>query len=152
MSASGRESVSGGASSSAVSITGKIDAGRFVLEVGGAAGSIVSRVSDGHAAGSGELARAVKRAERSGGSRERGLAGRFEHDVERASEETAAIERATELFKMLAEGRIDPEALTGAVKELLSVAGRFSQGGAHGGSDEARSCRVRDLGSGPAVG
>ena len=129
MSASGRESVSGGASSSAISITGKVDTGRFVLEVGDAAGSIVSRVPEGHAAVSGELARTVKRDERNGRSRKEVLAGRFEHDVERASEETDAFERATELFKTLAEGRVDPKALTGAIDELLSVTGHFVKAG-----------------------
>ncbi len=129
MGASGRESVSGGATSSAIIITGKVDVGRFVLEVGGPVGSIVSRVPHGRAAASGELANAVKRKERNGRSKKEGRGGRFEHDVERASEETDAVERATELFKTLAEGRIDPKALTAGIDELLSVTGHFVKAG-----------------------
>ena len=129
MTASDRESLSRRANSSAISITGKVDVGRFVLDVGGAAGSIASRVPQGSATVPGALERAAKRDERDGRLRKWSTAGTFEHDVERTSEATDAIERATELFKTLAEGRIDPKALSGAIDELLSVTGHFVKAG-----------------------
>jgi hypothetical protein len=129
MTSSGRNPAKQGAGASAVDRTGTVAAGRFVLEVGGAGGSIVSRIPEGHAAVSGELPRALRHDDRARQTRREKIAGRFEHEVERTSETTDAVERATELFKTLAEGRVDPKAVSDVIDELLSVTGHFIKSG-----------------------
>ena len=109
--------------------TGQVYAGRFVLEVGGRGGTIANRVVEGQLGGSRALAREVKRGERQGRSKRAAVVAGFADDVDQASRATDAVERAAEVFKDLADRRIDANAASGVIDDLLSVVERFDKQG-----------------------
>jgi hypothetical protein len=118
---------------------GTVAVGRFVLELGAPTGTSISPSAEPEHADTRSLARALKKAgadsdrqSKAGGRRNRKSAAVdfFADSVDEASAATAGVERATALFRALAEGRVlDPSQLRGEIDALLDLVERFDREG-----------------------
>ena len=106
-----------------------VEAGRYLLEVGGRPGTLISspaQPQDGDA-------RALRRALKKGGAgrpRNKSAVDPLANAVDEASESTAAAERAVALFTALAEGNVlDPKLLSSEIDVLVDLVERLDRRG-----------------------
>ena len=106
-----------------------VEAGRYLLEVGGRPGTLISspaQPQDGDA-------RALRRALKKGGAgrpRNKSAVDPLANAVDEASESTAGAERAVALFTALVEGNVlDPKLLSSEIDVLVDLVERLDRRG-----------------------
>jgi hypothetical protein len=108
-----------------VSLTGRIQLGRFVLEVGGPHGTRAVLATEAVGADPAEAAVALSQP-----PPPEGLAA-AEQTIEEAASVTGRVERALELFTAVAQGRIDQGTALREVDALIGVLERLDREGRH---------------------
>jgi hypothetical protein len=109
-------------------MTGTVDTGRYVLELGRPSGTLISspaQPKDGHP-------RPLRRALENGGDRRRAKKSADDplaNVVDIAAEATAKAERAVALFRALAEGSLDAKQLVGEIDALVALVERLDRDG-----------------------
>jgi hypothetical protein len=127
---SSADSAGSGGQNAASPPTGRVAAGRYILEIGAPAGTAISVAPDADSSDLKPLDRALK--EDHADAEERGGEGSPSAPelVGEASEVTAKVERAVSLFTAVAEGRaLDPQVLGGEIDALVSVLERLDREG-----------------------
>jgi hypothetical protein len=110
----------------AVNVTGRIQIGRFVLEIGAPAGTRAALAREPAGADPAELAVALSQP----GPPEALVAA--EESLEEAASVTGRVERALELFTAVAQGRVDRGVVLKEVDVLLGVLERLDREGRYG--------------------
>jgi hypothetical protein len=107
-------------------MTGTVSAGRYVLEVGAAPGTLVSSPAQPQKGDPRPLRRALKKGGDGGKLREKAAAGPLADVVGEASEVTVRAERAVALFRAVVEGNVlDPKLLSSEIDALLALLERL---------------------------
>jgi hypothetical protein len=110
-------------------MTGTVSAGRYVLEVGAAPGTLVSSPALPQKGDPRPLRRALKKGGDGGKLREKAAAGPLADVVGEASEVTVRAERAVALFRAVVEGNVlDPKLLSSEIDALLARLERLDRG------------------------
>lgn len=110
-------------------LVGRVRAGRYVLVVGGAGGSVVREASSAKTKEEVALARAVKRAERKPRSKREAMGAGIDRAEDRADQETTWAERTENLFKTIVAGEVEPGAIGSDIDALLSWIARLDREG-----------------------
>jgi len=105
-------------------VTGRVNAGRYVIEVGAPAGMKLVVAAPSQRSDARPLAQALERSQT-----ESTPVAELSELVDDASDVTRRGERAVALFVALAEGRVDREALKLEIDELIGLLGRLDRKG-----------------------